>query len=1472
MPKSPRIYFYSAAVLLLVGSCVAAFAQTPSRLVKAVDENEVVTLTGNVHPLARPEFDLGAVSTELRLEQMILHLEPTASQQAELDALVEAQHDPQSPLFHQWLTPAQYGARFGVSAADVAEVTGWLAAHGFTVNEVAASNREIVFSGTAGQVAEAFHTEIHRYQVNGVPHIANAQDPQIPAALAGVVGGVVSLHDFRHDSAIHMRSQVAVRAEGGVGAQFTSGSSHYLFPADWATIYDLNSLYSAGTKGSGTSMAIVGRSDIVLTDVATFRTDAGLAANPPQVIHNGSTDPGLVSGDQDESTLDVEWSGAIAPAATVKFVVSASTATTDGVDLSAQYIVNNKTAPVMSTSYGSCEADMGATGMAFYNSLWQQAASEGISSFVSSGDSGAAGCYGGSATSASGTGVNGLCSSPYSTCVGGTEFNEGKNTAQYWSSSNGTGGESALSYIPEEVWNESGSNGGSDLWASGGGVSLHFSQPTWQAGVSGTSAANGMRAVPDVAMTAAGHDGYIIYESPVGEAAADDGLYVISGTSAAAPTFAAVMALLVQSKGGTGVGNANAGLYPLLNASKNPFHATPSGNNSVPGVTGFTASGAAYNLATGLGSVDGALLLSAWGSGAASSSDFTLKASASSGTVQTGNSTTFTIGVTESGSAMNTVALTAKSPAGVTVSFNPASLASGASSTVTIAVGSTVAAGVQTITITGTDATGTQTATYALTVTQPPTLVLAAATNALTLNQGGSGTVGLTVTKGGSYTGSIAFSATGLPAGVSAQWSSNPITTASGSSSSETLTLTAASTATAGSATLVVTAADDGLTASQSIALKVQAAPALTVTPAATTLSVTAGGSVTDVISLAGNSAYAGAVTLSLTGLPSNVSASWSSNPVTLASEAGSSTLTLKATSAATASTATVTLTATGGGLTVSKQITLQVLPLPVLTLTPASTSLSLVQGGSVTDAISLAGNSTYSGAVALTVTGLPAGVTASWSSTPVTLANEAGASTLTLKTASTTPASTTTITVTASGDGLTVSHQITLQVQAPPTLTVTPAATSLSVKQGASVADAISLAGNSSYSGPVTLSVTGLPANVTASWSSSPVTLASEAGSSTLTLNATSAAAAATTMITVTASGDGLTVSKQVTLQVLPVPTLTLTPATASLSVLPGASVTDVFSLAGNASYSGAVTLSVTGLPANVTASWSSSPVALANETGSSTLTLKTTSAAAAATTTLTVTATGDGLTVSQKIALSVTAPPTLTISPAAASMTVVNPVEAASTAQTIASQVITFTGSSSYSGAVSLSVSGLPAYLTASWNSISVTLNASKTGTSTLTITAAEAAVGGAISTVTPGTYTATVTATGSGVTVTKTIQVLVAGLVVTPASTTLTIHRGSSGTLTFTTASVGGASGVVVPALAANASPNGLTVGVNVASLAAPGNGSFTFTFNVSSTATLATYQLLPSTAMLASATSTARLLYGWSSSPVTLNIVQ
>jgi subtilase family serine protease len=849
MAHRMRIRSSAGAAVLSAAFAAIAASQVPAprpsrRIVLPIDDNQSVTLAGNVPLLARPEFDMGVADPDTRLDRMVLLLDPSSEQQTALDALVQAQQDPLSPLYHRWLTPAQYGARFGISDSDMAQVSAWLASQGFTIEEVPAGRRLIVFAGTTAQTSEAFHVEMHRYRVNGVYHIANSEDPQIPAALAGVVGGVVSLNDFRHLSEIANRAPVnaalvphelssLTQGTSGLAVtkpatpahsplcractrlappQFTSGGNHYLFPADFATIYDLNPLYQSSTTGTGISIAIAGRSNINLSDVTAFRAAAGLPANAPTVILDGAN-PGLVSGDQDEATLDVEWSGAVAPAASVKLVTAASTSSTDGVDLSAEYIVNHASAPIVSVSYGSCEQQMGSTELAFYNSLWEQAASEGISVFVASGDSGAAGCSAGSDYVGTGKAVNGLCSSPYSTCVGGTEFNEETNGPAYWSAANSAGDSSALQYIPEEVWNESGLNGGSGLWASGGGASAIYAQPSWQAAAA-VPAANGMRAVPDVSLSAASHDGYILYE--------DSSYWIVSGTSAATPSFAGVMALVVESRKGAAQGCVNSQLYTLADAEQDPFHPTPGGSNTVPGVTGFSASGAVYNLATGLGSVDAALLVGDWDqpSSVSTAPDFTLSPSVENAAIAAGNSVAFSIAASESNSTAHAIALTAAAPAGISIAFSSATLLPGAPVTVTVTASSGAAPGTQTIAILGSDASGTQTVDFALTVTVPPSLVLSAASSAVTLARNGSSTLGFAISTGGTFAGQIAFSASGLPSGISASWSANPTALVAGLSSTPVkLILTASPRTAPGSFKVTVTASGDGLSVSERISL-----------------------------------------------------------------------------------------------------------------------------------------------------------------------------------------------------------------------------------------------------------------------------------------------------------------------------------------------------------------------------------------------------------------------------------------------------------------------------------------------------------------------------------------------------------------------------------------------------------------------------------------------------------------------------
>jgi subtilase family serine protease len=489
----------------LLGSPVmAAQGVAPAiRIVDRIDESNLVTLKGNTHPAANAKNDRGRVSADLPMTDLVLVLSRSPEQQAAFEKFVAGQYDPASPDFHQWLTPDEVGTKFGPSETDIATISRWLTGHGLSVDQVTKDRMSIRFSGTAAMVESAFHTEMHNLEVNGVSHIGNVTDPQIPAALAPAVVGVKALHNFFPRPLHRLGGQVAlsretgrweragtahtiptkqagVAAPSGVVPQFGTingygGQVEDVAPNDFATIYNVLPLWNASTPitGAGQTIAIAGTSNINLADVASFRKAFGLPVKAPTVVITNS-DPGACptfadscAGDLVENTLDVEWSGAVAKGASIVLVTSrAPTPTSDPLYLSESYIVQNKTAPIMNVSYGECELAMGDAGNTQYNNLWQTAATEGIAVFVASGDAGSPACeqgfdaiYGVPYGAQFGVAVSGIASTPYDTSVGGTDLNWGATAAPYWSSSNASGtGANALGYIPEVVWNDTCTN------------------------------------------------------------------------------------------------------------------------------------------------------------------------------------------------------------------------------------------------------------------------------------------------------------------------------------------------------------------------------------------------------------------------------------------------------------------------------------------------------------------------------------------------------------------------------------------------------------------------------------------------------------------------------------------------------------------------------------------------------------------------------------------------------------------------------------------------------------------------------------------------------------------------------------------------------------------------------------------------------------------------------------------------------
>ena len=627
------------------------------------------------------------------MQRMLLVLKRSPEQESALRKLLDDQQDKASPNYRKWLTPEQFGKQFGPSDSDLQTVTAWLQSRGFQVAVLSKGRTVIEFSGSASQVQQAFHTAIHKYAVNGEEHWANASDPSIPAALAPAVKGVLSLHNFPRRSystvlGTPMRATPRQTAPLPLFTFTPQQTTYYgLGPTDFATIYNVLPLWNAGIDGTGQTIAIVGETNIHLSDIEAFRSLFRLPANDPQIILNGS-DPGVV-GDETEALLDVSWSGAVAKNATIDLVVSASTETALGVDLSALYIVDNNVAPVMSASYGECEATLGNAGNAFYNALWQQAAAQGITVLISAGDGGSAGCddFDTEAGAVYGLAVSGFASTPYNVAVGGTDFNQTPATAStYWNATNDpTTGASAKSYIPETTWNDSCAGLGIDqctysnnlfniISGSGGPSSCStqdntgtclsgYSKPTWQTGTG--VPLDGVRDTPDVSLFASNgfnNSFYIICEADAGLFGSHETCSLtnftflgVGGTSASAPTFAGIMALVNQKMAAQGLsarqGNANYVLYRLAaqnGASCNSstvavtgnsciFYDITQGNNSVPCNPNTPNCGPApaggglgvlvdpnnpsnpawlttpgYDTATGLGSVNADTLVNQW--------------------------------------------------------------------------------------------------------------------------------------------------------------------------------------------------------------------------------------------------------------------------------------------------------------------------------------------------------------------------------------------------------------------------------------------------------------------------------------------------------------------------------------------------------------------------------------------------------------------------------------------------------------------------------------------------------------------------------------------------------------------------------------------------------------------------------------------------------------------------------------------
>jgi subtilase family serine protease len=606
------------------------------RIVNPIVESQRVTLTHTVSPLANAANDRGAAPDGMQLDRMQLVLQRSPAQEAALRQLIAEMNTPGTPGYHQWLTPDQFGAQFGASDQDIATISSWLGGHGFVVSRVNPGKGTLEFSGSVAQLRDAFHTQIHKYLVNGETHFANANDPQVPAALAPAIGGFASLNNFRPRSYLQKLGEASLNpTTHQVTPSWTWGSNtspfFVLAPGDFAVQYDVQPLYTANVNGAGQSIAIINDSNINVDLVNQFRTLFGLPANPPQVIIDGN-DPGVdgvnnpdgPNGDSVEAYLDVEWSGAVAPNATIDLVVAGDTSLESGLILAMERAVFGNVAPVISLSFGQCESSLGATN-SFLSGLWEQAAAQGQTVMVSSGDNGSAGCDNDNAVEFAtlGQAVSGFASTPFNVAVGGTDFyytdyaTGHASISNYWNTTTTQlPTVSIKQYIPEQPWNDSqygldinnsNSQQGTSIAGGSGGASnaaicstnafnpttgactgtlSGYPKPAWQTGAGVPS--DNVRDLPDVSLFAANGDNNSFY--PI---CATDGdcqtagigsnlvqIYGVGGTSASSPAFAGIMALVVEKWGRQG--QANNILYALKTQYPAAFHDVTHGSNTVP--------------------------------------------------------------------------------------------------------------------------------------------------------------------------------------------------------------------------------------------------------------------------------------------------------------------------------------------------------------------------------------------------------------------------------------------------------------------------------------------------------------------------------------------------------------------------------------------------------------------------------------------------------------------------------------------------------------------------------------------------------------------------------------------------------------------------------------------------------------------------------------------------------------------------
>lgn len=560
--------YYMLPVLITIGVVVASLVLSNTSAIRAASpfgkSGHRYLIPGQLSSLLKRRSPIHATQTDARLD---LSIGLNVRNPDELDRLIVSQNDPNSSLYHSYITPQEFTQRFGPTQSTIDAVEAYLRSQKLDVGTVSSNHLLIQASGSVQNVEQAFNVRISDYAMDGRTIYAPTDEPSVPASLAGMILNVSGLDNIAR---YHRSSQPLA------GAKPRPGPSGGLTPGEIRTAYDINPLISGGTNGSGQTVGIFELDGYKASDVNAYLNYYGLGSpRYSNVLVDGATNtPGQAAV---EVELDMELVSAVAPGAAQKIYIGQNNTT--GVNDLYNRIVTDNSAKVVSISWGLCEAATGDAEIATLHNIFKQGAAQGQAFFAASGDFGAYDCGDNNLA------VDSPADDPYVVGVGGTTLH---------TASDGT-------YRNESAWScatctQRSQNG----TGSGGGISAYFARPSYQ---SGPNLTNQNREVPDVSANADPKTGYSVYCTVTDAGCPRSGWIVVGGTSAAAPLWAGIAADTNQylaAQGKPTLGSASAQLYRLYNTSQSyaPYHDITTGSNLYYDAT------QGYDTASGIGTPD----------------------------------------------------------------------------------------------------------------------------------------------------------------------------------------------------------------------------------------------------------------------------------------------------------------------------------------------------------------------------------------------------------------------------------------------------------------------------------------------------------------------------------------------------------------------------------------------------------------------------------------------------------------------------------------------------------------------------------------------------------------------------------------------------------------------------------------------------------------------------------------------------